>query len=558
MNSQRPSARASRSQKGPLERALSALRAEATPRHARLREAAAAMAAGDFLTARDRLTDFLALRPGDVHALNLLGESLMHLGREEEAETALRECLSLSPDLAVARYHLATVLLRLNRIPDSLAELSVLTQREPRNPLFRLQRAAALTAQGDHQAAAAASRALIQDCPDLPEAWIAYGRSLQVLGADQDCIAAYRTVIALHPSLGEAYWALANLKTFRFSADEMAAMEGQLRDASSGADRAFLHFALGKAYADEKVHAKAFDNYARGNALVRMTVSYDPDATTAYIGNCKALFTADFFAKRAGAGCAAADPIFIIGMPRVGSTLVAQILASHSAIENAGELKDITEIARHLERTVAPERGMQYPGVLTTLDNDALRDLGARYMESTRSARKLGRRFFVDKMPNNFPHLGLICLIFPNAKIVDVRRCAMACCFSNFTQHYADGQRYTYRLSDLGRVYRDYAALMAHFDQVLPGRIYRLRYEQLVAKPEAEARRLLDYLGLSFEPSCLRFHENRGPVATVSSEQVRTPIFRDGLDRWRDYEPWLGPLKTALGPALEGYSSTPG
>lgn len=558
MNSRPPSARVSLSQESPLERALSALRAEATPRHARLRAAAAAIAAGDFLTARDRLTAFLALHPGDVHALNLLGESLMHLGREEEAETALRECLSLSPGLAVARYHLATVLLRLNRISDSFAELSVLTQREPRNPLFRLQRAGALTAQGDHQAAAAINRALTQDCPDLPEARIAYGRSLQVLGADQDCIAAYRTVIALRPSLGEAYWALANLKTFRFSADEIAAMEAQLRNAPSGADRAYLHFALGKAYADGKAHAKAFDNYARGNALVRMTVSYDPDATTAYIASCKALFTADFFAKRTGAGCAAADPIFIIGMPRVGSTLVAQILACHSAIENAGELKDITQIARHLERTVAPERSVQYPGVLTTLDDDAVRDLGARYMESTRSARKLGRRFFVDKMPNNFPHLGLICLILPNAKIIDVRRHAMACCFSNFTQHYADGQRYTYRLSDLGRVYRDYAALMAHFDQVLPGRIYRLQYEQLVAKPEAEARRLFDYLGLPFEPSCLRFHENRGPVATVSSEQVRTPIFRDGLDRWRDYEPWLGPLKAALGPALEGYSSTPG
>jgi tetratricopeptide (TPR) repeat protein len=476
----------------------------------------------------------------------------MHLGREEEAETALRQCLSLAPEFAVARYHLATVLLRLNRIPDSLAELSILIEREPRNALFQLQRAAALTAQGDHEAAAVCNRALTQDYPQLPEAWIAYGRSLQALGADQECIAAYRTVIALRPSLGEAYWALANLKTFRFSAEELAAMEIQLRNVSSGADRAFLHFALGKAYADAQVHAKAFDNYARGNALVRMTVSYDPDATTAYIANCKAQFTADFFETRAGAGCAAADPIFIVGMPRAGSTLLAQILASHSAIENAGELKDITEIARHLERTVAPERGVQYPDVLATLDGGALRNLGARYMESTRSARKLGRQFFVDKMPNNFPHLGLICLILPNAKIIDVRRHPMACCFSNFTQHYADGQRYTYRLSDLGRVYRDYVDLMAHFDQVLPGRIYRLHYEQLVAEPEAEVRRLLDYLGLPFEPTCLRFYENRGPVATVSSEQVRTPIFRDGLERWRDYEPWLAPLKAALGPALQG------
>ena len=244
-------------------------------------------------------------------------------------------------------------------------------------------------------------------------------------------------------------------------------------------------------------------------------------------------------------------------MPRAGSTLLEQIISSHSAVEGTMELPEIITMTRDLRRSVDAEQSQPYHDALAALDRDALRELGEQYLERTRIHRKTGAARFIDKMPNNFTHIGLIQLALPNAKIIDARRHPLACCFSNFKQHFARGQNFSYGLDDMGRYYRDYVELMAHYDDVLPGRVHRVIYERMVEDTEAEVRRLLDYCGLPFEASCLRFYENDRPVRTASSEQVRRPIYKDGVDQWRHYEPWLDPLKAALGPVLEAYPEAP-
>jgi tetratricopeptide (TPR) repeat protein len=411
---------------------------------------------------------------------------------------------------------------------------------------------------GEYADSIALYRGILDENPDRPDAWTDYGHALRSLGRPEECVAAYRKAIALRPSFGGAYWSLANLKTFRFSDAEIATMTTRLAQSDTSAnDRAYLHFSLGKAYEDRGHHAKAFENYARGNAIVRLANAYDPDVTTDYVARCREVFTPAFFRDRIGAGCSLPDPIFIVGLPRAGSTLVEQMLSSHSAIEGTTELDDITALARHLEEAVAPRHHTDYPGVLERLDAAALRALGEEYLERTRYRRRLGRPFFTDKMPNNYLHVGMIHSILPNAKIIDVRRHPLGCCFANFRQHFSTGQLFSYRQSDLGRCYRDYVELMAHFDQVLPGRVHRVIYERLVADPRDGVTRLLAYLGLPFEEACLRFYESSRAVRTPSSEQVRVPIYSDAVEQWRNFDQWLGPLKQALGPVLEAYPEVP-
>jgi len=314
-----------------------------------------------------------------------------------------------------------------------------------------------------------------------------------------------------------------------------------------------IEFALGKALEDRAAYSESFEHYATGNTLRLEQIPYSAADTSARLARAKATYSAQFFAERAGSGCAAPDPIFIVGMPRAGSTLVEQILASHSQVEGTMELPEITSITRSLRRAAADKHPGAYHDALARMNGGELRALGEQYIECTRIHRKLGRPFFIDKMPNNFAHVGLIHLVLPNAKIIDVRRNPLACGFSCFKQHFAHGQNFTYGLENVGRYYRDYVELMTHFDSVLPGRIHRVIYEDLVEDTDREVRRLLDYCGLPFEDACLRFFENDRPVRTASSEQVRQPIYTGGVDHWQHYEPWLEPLKSALGPALAGY-----
>ncbi len=523
-----------------------------------LLEAAAALCDNRLAVAERLLRAFLKQHPTDVAAIRMLAETGARLGRYGDAETLLERCLELAPGFVAARHNYAIVLHRQNKAEEAIAQADRLLQLEPKNPGYRNLKAAALVRIGEYARAIDLYDGLLHDHPTQPLAWMSYGHALKTVGRTGDSIDAYRRSIELLPRLGEAYWSLANLKTFRFSEAEVETMRAQLdRDDLGEEDRFHLQFALGKALEDAADYPLAFEHYLQGNALRRAGVDYDPDETTAHVQRSKALFTPAFFADRSGVGVAAPDPIFIVGLPRAGSTLVEQILSSHSAVEGTMELPDMVAIARRLGGRRRGRGASAYPEVLADQAPSDFQALGEEFLERTRIQRKLGRPFFIDKLPNNFAHVGLIHLILPNAKIIDARRHPLGCCFSGFKQHFARGQNFTYDLAEIGRYYADYVELMAHFDTVLPGRIHRVIYEQMVADPEREVRRLLDYCGLPFEAGCLRFHENDRAVRTASSEQVRQPIFTDAVDHWRHFEFGLGPLKTALGRVLDAYPSAP-
>jgi Sulfotransferase family len=317
-------------------------------------------------------------------------------------------------------------------------------------------------------------------------------------------------------------------------------------------DRYHLCFALGKALEDRNEFAESWRYYERGNTLKRLESHYRPQIMETNTRRQIEVCTRDFFRKRAGWGAPLPDPIFIVGLPRSGSTLIEQILASHAQVEGTQELADIQRIVLELQGRDHDLDDPRYPASLVDLTEDDFACLGELYIVDTQAYRA-GRRFFIDKMPNNFRHIGLIHLMLPNARIIDARREPMACCFSNLKQLFANGQEFAYSVEDIARYYRTYLELMRHWDEVLPGRVLRVHHEDVVADLEGSVRRMLDHCGLPFEPACVDFHKTRRSVRTPSSEQVRQPIFREGLDQWKNYEPWLDPLKDALGDALTSY-----
>jgi len=531
---------------------------KASTRDPRLLAPAAALCEGRLAAAETLLRAHLKQYPTDVAAIRMFAELAARLGRLADAENLLARCLELAPGFTAARHNYAVVLHRQAKSVDALREVERLLGGDRRNPGYRSLQAAALARLGEYERSIATYAGLLADYPGQPKLWMSQGHALKTAGRQAESIEAYRRSIELEPSLGEAYWSLANLKTYRFAPAEIEAMRTQLARTGLGAeDRLHLHFALGKATEDAGDHAAAFAHYAEGNRLRRATLAYDADETTALVRRAQALFTPDFFASRRGSGAPAPDPIFVVGLPRSGSTLVEQILASHPAVEGTMELPDLLGLVRELSGRTRRSEPSKYPDALAELGPEALRALGERYLAQTRIQRKTDKPFFIDKMPNNWAHVGLIQLILPNARIVDTRRHPLSCCFSAFKQHFARGQGFTYSLEDVGRYYRDYAALMTHFDSVLPGRVHRVIYERMVEDTEAEIRRLLAHCGLEYDERCLHFYENDRAVRTASSEQVRSPIFRDAVDHWRHYEPWLGPLRQALGPALDGYPDAP-
>jgi tetratricopeptide (TPR) repeat protein len=524
----------------------------------RLLVAASALVEGRIPQAELLLRDHLRQFPNDVAAMRMLAEVAARLGRNSDAEALLERCVQLAPSFTAARHQWAIILHRQNKVAESLREIDHLTRHDPRNSAYRNLRALVLVKIGEYTQAMELYANVLKTQPDHAKIWLSYGHTLATAGRESDSIAAYRRTIALMPQLGEAYWSLANLKTFRFAPEEVSAMGAQLaRDDLAVIDRAHFHFALGKAMEDAGAYAESFEHYAQANRLRRSTLDYDAEETTRFVRNSKALYTTEFFAARKANGWPAPDPIFIVGLPRAGSTLIEQILASHSLVEGTMELPDILMMAANFAGIRRPGEEPRYPAVLAGIVAEECLALGRRFIEQTRIQRKTAKPFFIDKMPNNFLHIGLILLILPNAKIIDARRHPMACCFSGFKQEFAQGQNYTYGLADIGRYYRDYVDLMAHWDRVMPGRIHRVFYENMIADTEAEVRRLLDYCGLDFEEACLRFHENRRPVRTPSAQQVRKPIFRDSLEQWRHYEPWLQPLVEALGSVLDAYPEVP-
>lgn len=515
-----------------------------------LMAAAAALAANDLAAAERMLKPRLKQAPTDVAALRMLAELAARLGRYADSEALLARCLELAPSFRAARHNYAYILQRQNRSLESLTEAERILAEEPHDPNGRNLKAGALVQIGRYDEAVRLYEGILEQFPTQPKAWLNYGHALKTEGRGKDSADAYRRCAELAPSFGEAYWSLANLKTARFAETEIAAMERQLeRDDLSDDDRLHFHFALGKACEDLKRDQEAFAHYEAGNRIRRGKLGYDREDTSRRIARMIATCTPALFDAKAGSGAPDPDPIFIVGLPRSGSTLVEQILASHPAIEGTMELPDLPAIAKRLGERRSRGDASLYPEILADLPAEELRALGEEYLARTRVQRREGRPFFIDKLPNNFLHIGLIHLSLPNARIIDARRHPMAACFSGFKQHFARGQAFSYGLDDIGRYYRDYVGLMAHIDTVLPGRVHRVAYERLVADTEGEIRRLLDYCGLPFDEACLRFHETERSVRTASAEQVRSPIYTSGLDQWRRFESWLGPLRDALGPA---------
>jgi tetratricopeptide (TPR) repeat protein len=524
-------------------------------RNPRLRKLASELRGAAPGAVEQALEAYLATSPDDPDALMMLAQARRRAGQSNQAEPLLARCLALAPDFTAARFSYAELLFSLHKFEAALEQIDLLLADESGNPLFRQLKARVFEQIGENKSSLAICEELASENPGRAESWIASGHALRAIGNQDRSIAAYRKALEIRPSFGLAHASLANLKTFRFTDAEIMTMEAHLRRSEISADdRINLQFALGKAYEDIAAYSRSFEQYARANAALRLRIDYDPEKLSAQVRRTKALFTSEFLRDRSGMGCTVPDPIFIVGRPRSGSTLIEQILSSHSAVEGTAELPYLPDLARELSQAGNPPGVGTYPEILRDIDAAALGELGERFLESARSHRKLGRPFFIDKNPANHLHIGLIVLALPKAKIIDARRHPAACSFSMFKQHFS---KTNLRLGELGRAWRDYAALMAHFDRVLPGRIHRVVYENVVAEPETEVRRLLRYLELPFEESCLRFHETQRVVFTPSSEQVRRPISNEAVDHWRHYEPWLKPLLEALSSTLTHYPMVP-
>lgn len=523
-----------------------------------LLSAAAFLADGKIPEAEHSLKSYLKQYPTDVAAIRMLAEVAARLGRDIDAENLLERCIELAPNFHFARQNFALILNRLNKAEQALEQSEILLQTDPENLSYLNIKAVALNKLGDCDKAIKLYDSIIAKHPGYSKIWHSFGHTLKTAGFQDRAVQAYRKSIELEPSYGEAYWSLANLKTFRFTVEDIEEMQSQLRvESLSDGDRFHFDFALGKALEDQQQYGHSFSHYAQGNALRKTLIRYSPERNRMKVEECESLFDANFFREREGFGIESAEPIFILGMPRSGSTLLEQILSSHSQVEGTMELPDIISITKTLYRQLKGPNATTYYPLLSEITKEESVAFGERYLKNTRIHRQQGLPFFIDKMPNNFAHIALIQLILPNAKIIDARRHPLACCFSNFKQHFARGQNFSYSLEDMGRYYSDYVRLIAHFDTVLPGRIHRVHYENMVENTEAEISDVLRYCELPFEAGCLLFFENSRPVRTASSEQVRQPIYKEGVDQWRHYEEWLGPLKAVLGPVLDLYPRVP-
>ncbi len=509
--------------------------------------------AGQIGQAEQLCRNFLKQNPTDVSAIRLLAVIGIKVGVFDDAENLLERCLELAPDFSLARLNYAQVLEKREKLDLALLQVDRLLAAEPGKFTLLVLRAAIIHNMGDFERALPCYEYLLAHFPPRAKLTMVYGHVLKTIGQQQQAIAAYRQTIELLPSYGDAWWSLANLKTFRFEDGDIEAMRKEIgKSTCTRIDYIHLCFALGKALEDRKEYDESFQFYQLGNSIQAKRSGYKADNTEKNVQRQKAMCTKELFSAAEGQGCQVPDPIFIVGLPRSGSTLLEQILASHSQVDGTKELAYMLAIVRHLGGHKKKSELSHYPEVLTELSASQLRDLGQEYIDRSRIYRGTAP-FFIDKMPNNFLHVGLIHLILPNAKIIDARRHPMASCFSCYTQHFARGQSFTYGLANIGRYYRDYVELMDHWDQVLPGKVLRVQYEDVVADTEAQVRRMLDHCGLSFEKNCLQFHETERPVQTASSEQVRQPIYGGALEHWRNYDTHLDELKQSLGPVLDRY-----
>ena len=513
--------------------------------------ATAALRGGDLLEAERLLRGHLVKAPYDANVLAKLAEVAMRDGRVEQATLLLRR--AADADRSAARYvSLLHHLWRHSGAQAILAEIALLPPALRQHFDVRLMEAQTFGALGSHAREIEIYEALTLLEPQNESLWKTLGDALKTVGRLEHAISALRRAIQCRPTYGEAYWTLANFKAFKFADADLAAMRKALKKGLSDSDALHFHFALGKALEDRKMYQQSFRHYAKGNAIRAAAISPAEMFVTPFVNAAIETFSSNFFEQRAS-GCVAADPIFVVGLHRSGSTLIEQILATHPMIEGTTEITVMQQLWNRLSRAgAASGRGPFHE--LAALDGDALAAIGQEYIDRTRLFRETDKPFFVDKLPANWMNLGLIRLALPNAKIIDARRHPMACGFSNFKQNYGSGILFSYSQESIGAFYRDYWRFMTHFGEVQPGALHRVINEELIEDPEGEIRRILDYLGLPFEPACLEFHNNKRAVRTPSAEQVRRPINREGVDQWKNYEPYLGPLKLALGPALEGWN----
>jgi tetratricopeptide (TPR) repeat protein len=511
---------------------------------------------GDLDQAERMIRAFLLKNGNDVEAMRLLARIGVARKVFDDPEILLAALLELAPDYHAARAEYAEVLIELHKYDQARAQLERLLREDPSHrPYLQSLYATASVGLGEHERAIALYRELLQGTAADADLHLSIAHALKTLGNRDEAVESYRRAAASRRGFGDAYWSLANLKTYRFSDAELKELRTLQADPSVAAtDRHHLCFALAKALEDRSEFAESFRYYEEGNALKRAESRYQADLIERNTALQIEVFTPQLIARLAGAGAPDPDPIFIVGLPRSGSTLLEQILASHSQVEGTQELPNVQQLVANLRGRDPDPGNPRYPRILAEMSTEEIRRLGEKYLADTRVYRT-GKPFFIDKMPNNFRHLGLIHLMLPRAKIIDARREPIACCFSNLKQLFAKGQEFTYGVSDIARYYRTYLELMRHWDAVLPGRILRIHHEDVVDDLEGSVRRLLEFCGLGFEPQCVEFHKTQRSVRTASSEQVRQPIFRDGLDHWKNFEPWLEPLKSALGDALTRYRS---
>jgi predicted Zn-dependent protease len=511
---------------------------------------------GELALAEPMIREFLLAHGNHPEAMRLLAKIGLAHDVLDDAELLLAAVLELAPDFRAARHDYAETLVRRHKYREARIETDRLLALEPGNPDFIMLAATTAISLGEQDRALSLYRGMIADAPDAPDVYLWLGHALKTVGDVDRGVTAYRRAAAIRPDFGDAFWSLANLKRYRFTRDEIGRMRAaEALPGIAPPDRYHLCFALGKAYEDGGDVAESWRYYAQGNALKREESRYRPEIIETNTRLQIATLSKEFLESRAGWGTPAPDPIFILGLPRAGSTLLEQILASHSQVEGTQELAEVQRAVIELNGRDNDLDNPRYPGALADLKPDDFVRMGETYLRDTKVHRVQGKPFFIDKMPNNFRHIGLIHLMLPNAKIIDARREPMSCCFSNLKQLFAQGQEFAYSVEDIARYYRTYLELMAHWDEVLPGRVLRVQHEDVVEDLEGSVARILDYCGLPFEPACVEFHKTERSVRTPSSEQVRQPIFRDGLDQWKKFEPWLDPLREALGDALIRYRS---
>ncbi len=504
---------------------------------------------GELTRAEELARAFLLKHGHHVEAMRLLARIAVAREIHGDAQVLFEGILELAPGDHSARLEYAQVLLKRQLYLEAERQAEALLAAQPEDRNYRTLHALTQVGLGKHRRAIELYRGLLVDAQQPAELHLSIAHLLKTLGETEAAVTEYRAAAVQRNDYGDAYWSLANLKTYRFTEEEIARMvAAETAPATSTEDRYHLCFALGKAFEDRQAYERSFEYYLRGNSLKRASIDYRAELMEHNTERQIEICTSELFERHRASGAPATDPIFIVGLPRAGSTLIEQILASHSRVEGTYELPDVPRLVAELHG-----RDAQYPAILASLSGDELRALGDRYLSGTRAYRTTDRPRFIDKMPNNFRNIGLIHLMLPNAKIIDVRREPMACCFANFKQLFAEGQLFTYGLDDIARYYRTYLELMSHWETVLPGRVLRVHYEDVVHDLEGNVRRVLEFCGLEFEPACVEFHRTERSVRTASSEQVRRPIYREGLEQWRHYERWLDPLRVALGDALVRY-----